>query len=60
MKTKSAGKTMHKLGVDTGGIAKKPRRLDANFAQSKDIHEDRGAIQSHLAKPKRIAATRRK
>ena len=36
-------KVSHKLGANRNEIAKKVRRSDHNFAQSRDIHEDRGA-----------------
>jgi hypothetical protein len=39
-----------KLGVEAHDPAVRPHVLDENFAQSRDIHEDRGAIQSHLGK----------
>lgn len=41
-----------KLGDDSGELAHKPRHLDQNFAQSCDLHESRGTIQSHRAAPK--------
>jgi len=33
------------LGANGGRVARKQRKHDPNFAQSKDIHEDRGARQ---------------
>jgi hypothetical protein len=39
-----------KLGVDKHEEAIRPRVLDDNNAQSRDVHEDRGAIQSHLGR----------
>lgn len=39
----------HKLGADRKDIARKPRKKDANFAQSRDIREDRGARQMKAA-----------
>jgi hypothetical protein len=35
----------HKLGTDRGGIAKRQRKLDKNFKQSRDVREDRGTRQ---------------
>ena len=37
-----------KLGTHSHEEAKHPAALDANFKQSKEIHEDRGIIQSRL------------
>lgn len=41
-----------KLGVEAHDQAAKPRRLDRNFSQSKDIHEDRGTVQSQMGRRK--------
>jgi hypothetical protein len=60
MKTQSIRKASRKLGVKANETAKKVRKLDRNFAQSRDIHEDRGAIQSHLSQQKRAATGRQK
>jgi hypothetical protein len=38
----------YKLGVDRTELAKKPVKLDHNFAQSRDVHEDRGKRQMKL------------
>ncbi len=38
-----------KLGDNRNEDAIKQRILDRNFAQSRDIHESRGTVQSHLA-----------
>lgn len=38
-------KVTHTLGANHGEIAKKARKHDANFSQSKDLHEDRGSRQ---------------
>jgi hypothetical protein len=38
-------KPAHKLGANRNEIARKPRKHDANFAQSRDIREDRGERQ---------------
>lgn len=38
-------KTFRKLGADRNDVAKKPRKRDRNFAQSRDIREDRGERQ---------------
>jgi len=34
-----------KLGSDRRGTAVKPRKIDKNFKQSKDVREDRGTRQ---------------
>jgi hypothetical protein len=60
MKTPTPRRASRKLGVKAHDTAKKTRKLDRNFAQSKDIHEDRGAIQSHLAQQKCGPVRRRK
>jgi hypothetical protein len=38
-------KPTHKLGANRKEIARKPRKRDSNFAQSRDIREDRGERQ---------------
>ena len=38
-------KTSRKLGANRHELAKTPRKRDANFAQSRDIREDRGERQ---------------
>jgi hypothetical protein len=38
-------KTPHKLGPNPHDPAQKARKHDPNFAQSRDIHEDRGERQ---------------
>jgi hypothetical protein len=48
-KARITRKAPRKLGVEAHDQAAKPRKLDRNFKQSKDIHEDRGTIQSHLS-----------
>lgn len=35
----------HKLGANRKELARKPRKHDANFSQSRDIREDRGERQ---------------
>jgi hypothetical protein len=60
MKKPSSRKASRKLGVKAHDTAKKARKIDRNFAQSRDIHEDRGAIQSHLAQQNRAATRRQK
>jgi hypothetical protein len=35
----------HKLGSKRNETAKKPRQLDKNFKQSRDVREDRGVRQ---------------
>jgi hypothetical protein len=39
----------HKLGANRKETARKPRKHDANFAQSRDLREDRGERQTKLA-----------
>jgi len=43
-------KMSHKLGANRKEVAHKTRRLDANFAQSRDIREDRGERQIKAAR----------
>lgn len=38
-------KVSHKLGANRKEVARKTRKLDANFKQSRDIREDRGERQ---------------
>lgn len=38
-------KTAHKFGANRKELVRKPRKHDANFAQSRDIREDRGERQ---------------
>ena len=42
-------KPTHKLGANRKEIARKPRKHDPNFAQSRDIREDRGERQMKAA-----------
>ena len=39
-------KSVRKLGANRNEPAKKAKKRDANFSQSRDIHEDRGARQA--------------
>lgn len=39
-------KRSHKLGPNRNEFAKKVRTKDPNFAQSRDVHEDRGQRQA--------------
>ena len=60
--SKPSSKPAHKLGANRKELARKPRRHDANFSQSRDIREDRGERQikeaqqrqtlPHLNRPK--------
>ena len=45
MKTKTANWLTHKPGANRNEFVRKLRKLDPNFAQSRDIHEDRGERQ---------------
>jgi hypothetical protein len=44
-KKPKAAVASHKLGLDRSEIAKRPRQLDKNFKQSRDVREDRGVRQ---------------
>lgn len=41
----SKKKITHKFGANRRELAHKVQKLDSNFAQSRDIHEDRGERQ---------------
>jgi hypothetical protein len=44
--TKTKESTLpHKLGANRGEAAKRQRKLDKNFKQSRDVREDRGVRQ---------------
>jgi hypothetical protein len=43
-------KVSHKLGPNRKELARKLRKPDANFAQSRDIREDRGERQMKAAR----------
>jgi hypothetical protein len=43
-------KPAHKLGANRKELARKRRKHDANFAQSRDIREDRGERQMKAAR----------
>ncbi len=45
-------KTSHKFGANRKETTQKPRQRDPNFAQSRDIREDRGERQIKEAGPK--------
>jgi hypothetical protein len=46
----SLKKTSHKLGANRKEVARKARKRDPNFAQSRDIREDRGERQIKTAR----------
>jgi hypothetical protein len=46
----SPKKIPHKLGANRKEAARKARRRDPNFAQSRDIREDRGERQMKTAR----------
>ena len=48
--TSKPQKPTHKLGANRKELARKPRKHDANFAQSRDIREDRGERQMKAAR----------
>ena len=39
----------HKRGANRNELARKPRKIDPNFKQSRDIREDRGERQIKMA-----------
>jgi len=43
-------KTSRKRGANRNEVATKHRKEVHNFKQSKDIHEDRGTLQTRLGK----------
>ena len=43
-------KVSHKLGPNRKEVARKSRKRDSNFAQSRDIREDRGERQMKAAR----------
>ena len=47
---KKATTPYHKLGANRKEMTHKPRKLDPNFAQSRDIREDRGERQMKAAR----------
>ncbi len=48
--TKKATTPVHKLGANRKEVARKTRKHDPNFAQSRDIREDRGERQMKAAR----------
>lgn len=46
-------KPTHKFGANRKEVARKGRKRDANFSQSRDIREDRGERQMKSALPSR-------
>ena len=50
MKTKPSNQVSHKLGANRNEFAKKARKHDSNFAQSRDVREDRGQRQAQTAR----------
>ncbi|MGZ5544899.1 MAG: hypothetical protein ACXWIU_09500 [Limisphaerales bacterium] len=52
MKTKTANWLTHNPGANRNEFARKLRKLDRNFAQSRDIHEDRGERQIKTTREK--------
>ena len=47
---KKLTKPSHKLGANRKELARKKRKRDPNFAQSRDIREDRGERQMKAAR----------
>lgn len=52
MKKPTTKTLTRKPGDQRGETARKARRVDQNFAQSRDLHESRGTVQSHLGRRK--------
>lgn len=50
MTTKIQKKTGHKFGANRKETTRKARKHDPNFAQSRDIREDRGERQMKAAR----------
>jgi hypothetical protein len=46
-------KISHKYGANRKEAAQKARKHDSNFAQSREVREDRGAQQARTALPRR-------
>ncbi|MDR3406239.1 MAG: hypothetical protein P4L99_27395 [Chthoniobacter sp.] len=57
MKKKSE-KTPHKLGADSRDPGVKAHPRDANFKQSRDVHEDRGERQIKMGVAPRTPSRR--
>jgi hypothetical protein len=56
----STRSTRHKLGANSNEFAKKAKRHDNNFSQSRDIHEDRGQRQNkNTPRPQLLAGATR-
>jgi len=51
--SKGTKTAVHKLGKNRTEIAKRARKLDKNFKQSRDVREDRGTRQTKSA-PKNL------
>ncbi|MBI3414974.1 MAG: hypothetical protein HY043_06575 [Verrucomicrobia bacterium] len=49
-------KPSHKLGANRNELARKTRRRDPNFAQSRDVREDRGQRQAQAARSRQTLA----
>jgi len=60
MKTSHSKKTPHKLGANRNDPARKPRNLDPNFSQSRDVREDRGRRQAQTARSRQTLAPGRR
>jgi hypothetical protein len=57
---KRSKQTAHKRGANKNELAVKHRKEVHNFKQSKDIHEDRGTIQTKMSlKSNNVAGKRR-
>jgi len=50
MKTNQSKQVSRKLGANRNEFAKKARKYDPNFAQSRDVREDRGQRQAQTAR----------
>ncbi len=49
-KEKKLRMATHKLGDERHELAQRPRKLKANFKESRDIREDRGTRQTKMGK----------
>ena len=59
MKTNPSKKAARKLGANRNELAKKTRKHDPNFAQSRDVREDRGQRQAQTARNRQTLPPRR-
>jgi hypothetical protein len=60
MKASRSEQTPHKLGANRNEPARKPRKLDPNFSQCRDVREDRGRRQAQTARSRQTLAPGRR